>query len=145
MCSALLGISCIVLFLQIVFRVAGSPLPWSEELGRYMFIWLIYIGSSAAIRERRHISLDLIDLFTGSRVQLIIRIFDNLVFFVFGVILAYYGWLVTLRASHQVSASLRMNMGLAYASISVSGILMVIRLIQDTIRLIRDHKEAEDN
>ena len=38
-----------------------------------------------------------------------------------------------------------MNMGLAYASISVSGILMVIRLIQDTIRLIRDHKEAEDN
>ena len=97
LCSALLGISCIVLFLQIVFRVAGSPLPWSEELGRYMFIWLIYIGSSAAIRERRHISLDLIDLFTGSRVQLIIRIFDNLVFFVFGVILAYYGWLVTLR------------------------------------------------
>ena len=51
LCSALLGISCIVLFLQIVFRVAGSPLPWSEELGRYMFIWLIYIGSSAAIRE----------------------------------------------------------------------------------------------
>lgn len=142
LCSALLGISCIVLFLQIVFRVLGAPLPWSEELGRYMFIWLIYVGASAAIRERRHISLDLIDLFVGPKVQFIIRLFDNLVFLVFAAILAYFGYLVTLRASTQVSAAMRMNMGISYASICVSGALMVLRLIQDTVRLIQEYKKG---
>lgn len=144
LCSCLLGISCIILFLQIVFRVAGSLLPWSEELGRYMFIWLIYIGVSAAIRERRHISLDLIDLFVGPKVQFVIHIFDNLVFLVFAFILAYFGTLVTQRVSNQVSASLRMNMGLAYASVAVSGFLMIVRLIQDTIKLIQEYKEASN-
>ena len=145
LCSILLSVSCIVLFLQIVFRVIGSPLPWSEELGRYMFIWLIYIGASAAIGERRHISLDLIDLFAGRKAQLIIHVFDNLVFLVFAAILAYYGWLVTLRVSNQVSASLRMNMGLAYAAICVSGFLMVIRLIQDTVRLLQEYREGKNS
>lgn len=144
LCSALLGISCIILFLQIVFRVLGLPLSWSEELGRYMFIWLIYVGASAAVRERRHISLDLIDLFVGPKVQLLIHIFDNAVFFVFASILTYYGYLVTVRVSNQVSASMRMNMGFAYASICVSGFLMVIRLIQDTVKLLKEYKEAQN-
>ena len=144
LCSVLLGGSCIIIFFQVILRVFGAPLSWTEEVARYMFIWLIYIGCSAAIRKRRHISLDLIDLFTGPKAQLVIHIFDNLVFLIFAIILAYYGWKVTMRVSVQVSAATRMNMALPYSSICISGVLMVIRLIQDTVKLIQEYKSREE-
>ena len=142
LCSILLGGSGIVIFLQIALRIAGLPLAWTEEIARYMFIWLTYIGCSAAIHERRHISVDLIDLFLKERGKFIISIFGNVVFLMFAIILAYYGFLVTQRVSNQISPAAQLPMSIPYASICISGGLMVIRLIQDTILRFRERKEA---
>ncbi len=67
LCAVLLAVMTIVIFLQIVLRLLGLPLSWTEEIGRYMFIWLIYIGCASAIRKRKHISVELLDLFLKER------------------------------------------------------------------------------
>ena len=48
----------IVTGLQVFSRyVLDDALSWSEEICRYMFIWMVYFGISYAIRQRRHIRI----------------------------------------------------------------------------------------
>ena len=142
LCCVLLGGATIIIFLQILLRVFGYPLAWTEEIARYMFIWLTYIGCSAAIRARRHISLDLIDLLLKERGRFIISIFSNLVFLAFALILAYYGFLITRRVTTQISPAVQLSMAIPYSSIMISACLMVVRLIQDTIKRFQERKEG---
>lgn len=45
-------------FVQVVFRYAiESSLSWSEELARYLFVWVIFMGASVAVRRRQHIAM----------------------------------------------------------------------------------------
>lgn len=51
-----------VLFINVIFRfVLFIPSPWAEELGRYMFTWLVFLGSAAAMYNWDHIDINLID------------------------------------------------------------------------------------
>ena len=56
--SICLGLMVLIIGMQVFNRyVLGSSLVWSEELGRYLFIWAIYIGSAYATKEDRHLSV----------------------------------------------------------------------------------------
>jgi TRAP-type transport system small permease protein len=41
----------------VVFRAAGSPLVWTDELGQYILVWLGFIGWIIATRRRNHIRI----------------------------------------------------------------------------------------
>ena len=43
-CGVLIVVMACIIFLQIICRMLKFPLDWSEELSRFMFIWLIYIS-----------------------------------------------------------------------------------------------------
>ena len=47
---------------QIILRIAGQGgLPWGHEIVRVLVMWLAFFGASLATRERRHITIDLLD------------------------------------------------------------------------------------
>ena len=56
----------LVITLQIICPFSGSfsytrsMLPWSEEIARYLFLWLTWVGASYATKERKHVSIDLV-------------------------------------------------------------------------------------
>ena len=46
---------------QVVCRYAlGAPLTWSEELARYMQIWMVMLGSAVMMRKGGHLAIDLV-------------------------------------------------------------------------------------
>ena len=51
----------VIVAMQVVTRyVFKIPLPWSEEIARYLFLWLTWVGASYATKERKHVSIDLV-------------------------------------------------------------------------------------
>ena len=57
---ALLALLCCVVLVQVVFRyVLGMPLTWTEELSRFMFIWLTFVGFGVAVDRRREMKVEL--------------------------------------------------------------------------------------
>jgi TRAP-type C4-dicarboxylate transport system permease small subunit len=51
-----------VLFINVLFRfVLFIPSAWAEELGRYVFTWLVFLGSAEAMYNWEHIDINLID------------------------------------------------------------------------------------
>ena len=81
-----------VIFVQVVMRQLDSSLSWSEELARFCFIWLIYIGISYGVKKQRHIKVDVILVFLNQKGKVIINIIANVLFMAFAVFVIIYGF-----------------------------------------------------
>ena len=58
-CVVLMSVMTVIIFVQVVARyVFQNSLSWSEELARYIFIWLVYLGISYGCQMRKHIKID---------------------------------------------------------------------------------------
>lgn len=58
-CIILMSVMTIIIFIQVIMRyVMHNSLSWSEELARYCFVWLIYIGVAYGCKLMKHIKID---------------------------------------------------------------------------------------
>jgi len=80
-----------VIFLQVVMGQLDSSLSWTEELARYSFIWLVYIGISYGVKKDRHIKVDVLLLVLKNKGKIILTIIANLLFIAFAIFVIRYG------------------------------------------------------
>lgn len=58
---AMFAIMVAAIFLQIIMRfVFNNSLVWSEELGKFIFVWISWLGISIGERKNEHIKITLI-------------------------------------------------------------------------------------
>lgn len=138
--------STIIVFLNVVLRyVFNASLHWVDELARYLFIWLIWIGADFALREKRHLRIGMIaDLLKG-RARVALEIFVLVAWFGFSVFLGWQGVkLVSIVvAQDQLSTSMQINMGWAYACVPLGAIFMAVRLVFEIRDVIKTGKVPE--
>ncbi|ANU14572.1 TRAP-type transport system, small permease component, predicted N-acetylneuraminate transporter [Planococcus halocryophilus Or1] len=128
-----------VIFLQVVMRQFNNSLSWSEELARYSFIWLIYMGISYGVKKERHIKVDVALLLLREKGKIILTIIANLLFVVFAVFVIVYGFDIANQLLNfgQKSPANQIPMGLVYMATPVGMGLTLIRLIQNLIKHIK--------
>ena len=58
-CALMIGVMSIVVFLQVFFRfVIKSSLPWSEELARYLQVYITFFGTAYGIKAGAHLGIE---------------------------------------------------------------------------------------
>jgi TRAP-type C4-dicarboxylate transport system permease small subunit len=76
---------------QVVARLLKVTVPWTEELGIYALIWMVFIGSVAVLIRGEHLTVDILLLrYTPSQLR-IARIFISALLMVFCFTLFYFG------------------------------------------------------
>src|SRR5690606_34234179 len=119
--------------LQVFMRhVMNSSLSWSEELARYCFIWLVYIGISYGVKMQRHIKVDALLHFLKDRQKIYLSLIANLIFLAFSIFIVIYGYDISrqLLGWGQTSPALHIPMGIVYLATPVGFAITSIRLIQ---------------
>lgn len=115
---------------------------WGEEIVRYSFIYLVWIGAASAIKERAHIRIDVLFHYASPRGKALLYLFGDLV--MLGVcLIAFYWSYETVAVSWKfgsVTHGLRLPMVLFLAAVPIGFALMIFRLIQSILRDIRDLK-----
>ena len=132
-CVIFLALMSIIIVLQVFFRyVLNNSLSWSEELARYLFIWMIYIGISYGVKLDKHICVDAVYTFMPKSIKRGYAIVAYLLFLAFAVFIVYYGIMVVGMqiSSGQVSPAMGLPTQDVYAAPAVGMILPIIRLIQ---------------
>lgn len=134
--AILFAVMCVVLLLQIVFRVAKSPLSWSEEIARYLFVWIIYLASSRAMATEKHLTVDILPLLLKGRAKVILHMISTLLTLAFFAGMLYAGSLVlpNLLVKTQFSPANHINMFFVYLAPTVGAVLMTIRALEILIR-----------
>lgn len=131
-----LGIMFVILFFQIMLRYFfNHPLIWSEELARYLFVWVAFIGASFGVRDSSHINLTVIFNIFPKNLRTVIRIITNLVCIIFFVYLIPDSIKLTIEQFSIASSAIGLPMGLVFLAVPVGFVLMSIRLLINTIKL----------
>ncbi|WP_117235581.1 TRAP transporter small permease [Vibrio maerlii] len=128
-------VACVVW--QVFSRyVLNIPSTMTDEVARFLFIWVGLMGAAYTLGQKRHLAIDLLamkmehDKAKHEKLRLVI----NAISMVFAsVILTYGGGKLMLKtlATGQVSPALGIEMGFIYAAIPLSGVFMMIYLIKD--------------
>lgn len=125
---------------QVVWRyLFNDPLVWSEELARYLFIWISYISAWVAWKNRAHIALDAVTYLNRP----ILTAWTNR--FVEALVVGYC--LYTLLASFRIveithsqpSAVLELPMSVVYAGYSVMALLITGDILVGWVSGVRQH------
>ena len=131
----------VVVFLQVLFRyLLRQPLFWSEELPRYLLIWMCFLAAALAQKQDAHINITLCLAPLSTRARQVLKILTDVIILVFLWILIYSGSLVTSITAHHRSTALQLPMGLVYAALPVGAILMSLYLvlqIADSVRRLK--------
>ena len=117
---------------------------WGEEIVRYSFIYLAWIGAAAAVKERAHIRIDVLMHYVGPRVKALLYIFGDLVMFGVAAIALYWSW-ETVHVSWKfgsVSHGLRISMVWFFMAVPLGFAIMIIRLTQSLLRDMRSLRDG---
>ena len=109
----------IIVAMQVVTRyILKVPLPWSEEIARYLFLWLTWVGASYATKERKHVSIDLVYEKLPAGGQMICKIITNIIWVIFLFMMARLSLKLTMSVASggQVATGSGIPMWVPYAS-----------------------------
>ena len=129
------------MFIEVLRReVLSYSSIWGEEIVRYSFIYLAWIGAAAAVRERGHIRIDVILEYVGPRVKALLYIFGDLVMFVVALVALYWSFETVLVSAKfgSVTHGLRMSQVWFLSAVPIGFSLLIFRLIQSFIRDVKD-------
>lgn len=114
---------------QVISRyVIGKPSTITDELARYLFMWVALIGAAYTTGQKRHLAIDLLTMKLSGKRKLINEIFIQLAIAAFAfIVLVYGGTNLALKtlATGQVTPALGLEMGYIYFCLPISGALMI--------------------
>ena len=76
---SMFALMVIIIFVQVIMRKAGNSLSWSEELGKFLFVWISWMGISLGQREGEHIKITMLTDRLPFRLAQIVNIISDIV------------------------------------------------------------------
>lgn len=118
---------------------------WGEEIVRYSFIYLAWVGASIAVKERAHIRIDVIMHYLGPRPKALMYIFGDIVMFIVAIIALYWSYeAVHVSAKFgSVTDGLRVSKVWALMAVPLGFSLMMLRLVQSFLRDVRNLRDGK--
>lgn len=132
-CSVLLVILMSVLGVQVFFRyVLYKSLAWNEELARFVFIWIVYLGISLGAKRNEHIRVVIFTKIFPESWRKPLSYITDFGWFAFCVYIFWLGvqMLQTMFHYKHLSAALQWNMAYIYIIIPLSFFLTSFRIAQ---------------
>ena len=142
-CDTLLERVAMAMFLLLIFvtlfqvlsrYVLPVPISFTEEVGRFLFIWISFLGAAIVMNRDEHIRLDLFHGRVSRRTYDALRIAVYVLIVVFSVGILLTSPDLLKVASRQTAAVSRISMGTVYAVLPLSAFLTMgyalIHLIQ---------------
>ena len=140
-CMALVVALAVVVFLQVFNRfVLKAPLAWSEDLAMLLFQWVAFLGAAVGVQRMRHFGIELVVRKLSPKTRHVIEIVVPFILGIVAVTLITEGYSLIQFNRNRIYSSMDLSYIWAYLPIPVSGVLMVIYLIQQEVRRLKGER-----
>ncbi|KEZ16787.1 2,3-diketo-L-gulonate TRAP transporter small permease protein yiaM [Glaesserella parasuis] len=134
---------CVGLVISVVWQVfsryvLNDPSTVTDELARFLFIWVGLVGAAYGLGKKRHLAIDLllIKLESSPKKHKTLQMIINIISLLFIAIVMCYGGgklVISTMSAGQISPVLGIEMGLVYLALPISGLFMLVFLVRDII------------
>lgn len=131
----LLGIS-ISLYAVFMRYVVGSSQSWATEIYTMMLVWAIFIGFSTALRDDKHVSIEILYDRVGPKMKQVFEIVTLLIGIAFSMFFVWTGSEMVVTAYEQGIKTIDVGfpIWINYLIMPIAGMLLLIRFIEKTYR-----------
>ena len=125
-------LACIVYTVLVGVTVAGvffryvlnDSLVWGEELGRYLFIWIVYIGAAIGVERGVHVNVDFVLVRLPPRPRILVALTIELGILIFLLTILVYGIQFTRFGTGSYSLAMQIPMAWVYGALPLSALMM---------------------
>jgi TRAP-type C4-dicarboxylate transport system permease small subunit len=148
--DAVLIVSVTLLVIDVVWGVfsryvIGEQTKWTEELARFLLIWVSLLGGAVAFGTKGHLG---VDYFVGKfdpDTQKITAIFVHLMVLFFAAAVFVFGGgriVADALAMEQMTPALGWKMGYVYLALPISGVFMILYTLENLVETICKKEEV---
>ncbi len=120
-----------IIFLQVVLRfVFNFSIAEIDELSRYLFVWVIFLGISYGFREKAHLGVVFFVGLLPPKIKKAFLVGIELLVTIFFVVVVVTGYKMVLFTMAQRSATLLIPMGYVYLAIPAGAIFCILAMLE---------------
>ncbi len=142
LCTLLVAI-VVVTFMQVLSRyVLQTSLAWTEELARYLFIWLASLGAAYGFKVRSHFLIRFLVEKFSQQVQFAIATFVTGLLILFLGVFVWQAVLYMLSVSGQTAPGTGLSKAVPVSSAVIGGLLMLYYVVRSWLDDCRNSKQG---
>jgi TRAP-type C4-dicarboxylate transport system permease small subunit len=127
-----------IVFYQVFGRyVLNSSPTWAENLALVLILYVTLVAAAVGVRDAGHIGMESLLVLLPGRLRDRIELLIHACILIFGLAMAYNGWVLGRSVMNYHIANLGVSEALRYVPLSLSGILIVLFSIEHILALLR--------
>lgn len=128
---------------QVIGRyVLKKATVWTGDLSLFLFVWVVMLGSAAAIYKRKHIAVTLLVSYLPQAVRYPIMVFSELITIACAALLTATGYTFFTMNISNVSSGLPISLGWPTVSLLFGGALMLLFSIAALCKTLTEGRKA---
>lgn len=140
------SVCCVIL--QVVSRyVFNNSLPWCNEVCRYAFLWVVFIGAAVMLKDDKHIAIDIVLTSVPAKWRNIFLLINYLLITILLGMLTVLGIKLVISTNGSLSSALRLPINfILYLALPIgmgSGCVLMIWKIYHQFRVVIGKEEAK--
>ena len=141
----LTGLMVVFVFLNVVLRTFfNSGLTWSEELSRYLFVYVTYIGAISAMRANGHLGVDTLISRMKPQVQMVMYVVSQSLIAVIMGILIHGSYKMVIQNTASKTAALGIPYSVLYFAGIITGVSIAILAIANIAHAVTHPSEISE-
>jgi C4-dicarboxylate transporter DctQ subunit len=144
----LMFVMTVSIIIQVFSRTVLNISPsWTEELARYILVWITFVGASLGVKRGAHMGVEAFTMLFPKNIAKYVKLITALVCAVFtGLVCVNSISILKLQISTgQVSAAMQLPMWIPYGGVTVGTLLMTIRFIESFFNTVNADENGGDN
>lgn len=130
----LTGLMVLFVFMNVVLRTCfNSGLTWSEELSRYLFVFVTYVGAISAMRVNGHLGVDTLISRVPRPLQMVMYVVSQLVIAALMCILVHGSGKMVLQNTESRTAALGISYALLYSVGIITGVSIAAMAVANIV------------
>jgi TRAP-type C4-dicarboxylate transport system permease small subunit len=143
--AAFLAMMAIFVFANVIMRYFfHSGLTWAEEVSRFLFIWLIFLGSIVAFKDNEHLGIDALVRKLPLKGRRVLYVINSLIIMATLALTLHGAWLLTVLNMDQSSPAINLPYAYVYSSGIVAALGMGFIAARNLYRVLTGRMPDEE-
>lgn len=131
---AMVVVMTVLVIMQVLLRyLFSSAFSWTEEIARYLMIWVSFLGAGLALQQGLHIGVEALIMRLSSRGRRRVSLVSKAAVLVFLIVLTVGGFQLAWFVRNQSSPALFLSMSWAYGAAAAGGLFMAIQMLDSLV------------